>query len=288
MLRPGPTAKAVRRRFGGANAQREHRADATSAEWFAAASRGDVDALTRLLESIAVGARDHVAFRAAVNSVDICGRSALYIAAERGDLKAVQLLLSVGSDPDLRMPSGSTPLLAAIELPAVGAGIDVGAASASDVSDAIVSKLLFLGADAKRPEYLLAAAERGRICTVRALLRAGADPAARRRMVVAPTYPRPPAVGGAGGTGMQSARGLVVSKSARTLAQEQGWSEVADLLGTRERHREIVYFLQWQRRSEGPPSALRLPQANQREIAAFVLVHPSPHTLPHTQAAPSP
>eukprot|EP01062_Namystynia_karyoxenos_P058982 TRINITY_DN50406_c0_g1_i1.p3 TRINITY_DN50406_c0_g1~~TRINITY_DN50406_c0_g1_i1.p3 ORF type:complete len:301 (+),score=107.08 TRINITY_DN50406_c0_g1_i1:72-905(+) len=233
-----------------------------SAEWFAAASDGDLAAIQRLLEGAAVAAADHAHFRAAVNAVDICGRSALYLASERGLLGALRLLLKAGSDPNQSTPAGCTPLLAAVEMPARAPGGD----SAAD-SDQAVAALLFAGASPRQPECVLAAAERGMYSTVRRLLNAGAPPAARRRRVV------PPAAEGGGTPGRPGPPpGAVVSVSAREVAADAGYTEVAELLEERERLREALCFLQLQQRAECTALATRLPPANRRDVAVFLLL----------------
>eukprot|EP00756_Hemistasia_phaeocysticola_P055665 Hpha_TRINITY_DN31628_c0_g1::TRINITY_DN31628_c0_g1_i1::g.29175::m.29175 len=253
-----PGSPLWRRRDGKEQAERER---AAAAEWFRAAVAGDKEALQRQLEAMAVSARDHGAFRDVVNRVDVCGRSALYIAAERGDIDTVRLLLSAGSSPDLRLPAGSTPVLAAIELPRLASAVASSEAAVAEVSSELVSQLLFSGANPKIPEYILAAAERGHLSSVRMLLAAGADAAARRRVVLAAK---------AGPTGMAPGRGAIVSKTARALAAENGYPDLAVLLDKHERAKEVSGFLQWQRREATQP-LYRLPLSNQKEIVGYIV-----------------
>lgn len=131
--------------------------------------------------------------------------AALYDAAERGWVSAINRLIAEGADPNWRNLAGWTPLMIAAaekHLDAVVALLEAKADpnlrnsygrtaimyAASYGQEAIVEKLLAAGADPnvvpKDPSgwtALIAAAARGHPRTVEILLRGGADPAIRAK-----------------------------------------------------------------------------------------------------------
>ena len=118
-----------------------------------AAESGDLDATRTLLRG-----------GAAVDSVDVHGRTAIFLAAERGHAEVVALLLEAGADPNHRTTSGHTPLFVA---------------STATIVHALVRAKADVALDVRGTTPLGHAATRFSEEVVRALVECGADVNAR-------------------------------------------------------------------------------------------------------------